>query len=54
MATKGPERWSPGISLPKGLAAPAQGMGRELFAMFRLNAGGAEQGGSSMLEVAGL
>ncbi|PEQ12767.1 phosphogluconate dehydratase [Novosphingobium sp. PC22D] len=30
------------------------GMGRELFAMFRLNAGGAEQGGSAMLEVAGL
>jgi phosphogluconate dehydratase len=29
-------------------------MGRELFAMFRINAGGAEQGGSSMLEVAGL
>ncbi|GGC32958.1 phosphogluconate dehydratase [Novosphingobium marinum] len=33
---------------------PAQGMGRELFAMFRANAGGAEQGGSSMLELAGL
>jgi phosphogluconate dehydratase len=30
------------------------GMGRELFAMFRMNAGGAEQGGSSMLELAGL
>ncbi len=36
------------------LPAPAEGMGRELFAMFRANAGGAEQGGSSMLEVAGL
>jgi len=32
----------------------AMGMGRELFAMFRLNAGGAEQGGSAMLELAGL
>ena len=31
-----------------------QGTGRELFAMFRLNAGGAEQGGSAMLEMAGL
>jgi phosphogluconate dehydratase len=30
------------------------GMGRELFAMFRQFAGGAEQGGSAMLEVAGL
>ncbi|GGY99334.1 phosphogluconate dehydratase [Novosphingobium colocasiae] len=30
------------------------GMGRELFAMFRLGAGGAEQGGSAMLEAAGL
>jgi phosphogluconate dehydratase len=30
------------------------GMGRELFAMFRLAAGGAEQGGSAMLELAGL
>jgi phosphogluconate dehydratase len=39
---------------PAPTPAPAQGMGRELFAMFRLNAGGAEQGGSSMLEVAGL
>jgi phosphogluconate dehydratase len=34
---------------------PAQrGMGRELFAMFRANADGAEQGGSSMLAMAGL
>ncbi|WP_395330533.1 phosphogluconate dehydratase [Novosphingobium sp. BL-8H] len=39
---------------PAPLPAPAEGMGRELFAMFRMNAGGAEQGGSSMLEVAGL
>ena len=30
------------------------GMGRELFAMFRNAAGGAEQGGSAMLELAGL
>jgi phosphogluconate dehydratase len=37
-------------------AAPraGQGMGRELFAMFRANADGAEQGGSSMLAMAGL
>ncbi len=37
-------------------AQPPQpmGMGRELFAMFRINAGGAEQGGSAMLELAGL
>ncbi|MCJ2185594.1 phosphogluconate dehydratase [Novosphingobium beihaiensis] len=37
-------------------AAPAEaiGMGRELFAMFRMGAGGAEQGGSAMLEAAGL
>jgi phosphogluconate dehydratase len=33
---------------------PAFGTGRELFAMFRLNASSAEHGGSSMLEVAGL
>ena len=32
----------------------AFGMGRELFAMFRHAAGGAEQGGSAMLEMAGL
>jgi phosphogluconate dehydratase len=32
----------------------SQGMGRELFAMFRHGAGGAEQGGSAMLEMAGL
>lgn len=34
--------------------APQMGMGRELFAMFRLHASGAEQGASGMLEVAGL
>ncbi|MEO6093097.1 MAG: phosphogluconate dehydratase [Novosphingobium sp.] len=34
--------------------AEASGMGRELFAMFRAGAGGAEQGASAMLEVAGL
>ncbi|MFC0202677.1 phosphogluconate dehydratase [Novosphingobium soli] len=39
---------------PAPAPAPAFGMGRELFAMFRANAGGAEQGGSSMLELAGL
>lgn len=39
---------------PAPAPAPAFGMGRELFAMFRLNASGAEQGGSAMLEVAGL
>ena len=39
---------------PAPAPAPAFGMGRELFAMFRLNANGAEQGGSAMLEVAGL
>jgi len=30
------------------------GMGRELFAMFRYGASGAEQGASAMLEMAGL
>ena len=38
-------------------ALPAEamsGMGRELFAVFRHLAGGAEQGGSAMLELAGL
>jgi phosphogluconate dehydratase len=38
-------------------AAPppaAMGVGRELFAMFRLGADGAEQGGSAMLALAGL
>ena len=39
---------------PVQVAISAMGMGRELFAMFRMNAGGAEQGGSSMLEMAGL
>ena len=34
--------------------APGMGVGRELFAMFRANADGAEQGGSSMLAMAGL
>ncbi len=37
-------------------AAPTErmgGMGRELFAMFRRHAGGAEQGGSAMLDEAG-
>ncbi|NBC37817.1 phosphogluconate dehydratase [Novosphingobium sp. FSY-8] len=33
---------------------PAQGMGRELFAMYRMAADGAEQGGSAMLALAGL
>ena len=39
---------------PAPAPAAAMGMGRELFAMFRLGAGGAEQGGSAMLEIAGL
>ncbi|MEZ5680400.1 MAG: phosphogluconate dehydratase [Erythrobacter sp.] len=34
--------------------APDVGMGRELFAMFRANADGAERGASSMLAMAGL
>ncbi|QYJ07891.1 phosphogluconate dehydratase [Qipengyuania flava] len=34
--------------------APEVGMGRELFAMFRTSADGAEQGASSMMAVAGL
>ena len=33
---------------------PAMGVGRELFAMFRMGADGAEQGGSAMLAAAGL
>jgi len=33
---------------------PHEGMGRELFAMFRYGASGAEQGASAMLEMAGL
>ncbi|MEJ2407844.1 MAG: phosphogluconate dehydratase [Novosphingobium sp.] len=39
---------------PAPAPADAMGMGRELFAMFRMSAGGAEQGGSAMLEAAGL
>lgn len=39
---------------PASPPPPAFGMGRELFAMFRVNASSAEHGGSSMLEVAGL
>jgi phosphogluconate dehydratase len=44
------------LSARDPVAAPVaeMGMGRELFAMFRMNAGGAEQGGSAMLETAGL
>ncbi|MXO94927.1 phosphogluconate dehydratase [Erythrobacter aquimaris] len=34
--------------------APDMGMGREFYAMFRVNADGAEQGASSMLAMAGL
>ncbi|MBY6129506.1 phosphogluconate dehydratase [Qipengyuania aquimaris] len=34
--------------------APEQGMGREIFAMFRAQADGAEQGASSMMATAGL
>jgi len=32
MAVKGPERWSPGIAVPKGLSAPMQAVGG-LFSM---------------------
>ncbi|TMM47374.1 phosphogluconate dehydratase [Qipengyuania marisflavi] len=50
------------LTTPADLAArdpapdprPDMGMGRELFAMFRANADGAEQGASSMLAMAGL
>ena len=39
---------------PAPAPEPGYGMGRELFAMFRHHASGAEQGGSSMLAEAGL
>jgi len=39
---------------PAGPSGIPSGMGRELFAMFRRHAGGAEQGASAMLEEAGL
>ncbi|MBX7483840.1 phosphogluconate dehydratase [Qipengyuania qiaonensis] len=39
---------------PAPAPAPDQGMGRELFAMFRNNADSAEQGASSMMAIAGL
>ena len=39
---------------PAAPPAPAMGMGRELFAMLRAHADGAEQGGSAMLAEAGL
>lgn len=39
---------------PAPAPAPATGTGRELFAMFRASADGAEQGGSAMLAMAGL
>ena len=39
---------------PVANPAHAQGVGRELFAMFRFGADGAEQGGSAMLAAAGL
>ena len=39
---------------PAAPPAPADGMGRELFAFFRHGADGAEQGGSAMLAAAGL
>ena len=44
------------LSQRQPAAAPqaAEGTGRELFAMFRINADGAEQGGSAMLALAGL
>jgi phosphogluconate dehydratase len=39
---------------PAAAPPPAEGTGRELFAMFRLGADGAEHGGSAMLALAGL
>ncbi len=39
---------------PAPAPEPETGMGRELFAMFRKNADGAEQGASSMMAMAGL
>ena len=39
---------------PAAPPPPADGTGRELFAMFRLGADGAEHGGSAMLALAGL
>ena len=39
---------------PAAEPAPEQGMGREIFAMFRAQADGAEQGASSMMATAGL
>jgi len=39
---------------PAAPPPPENGMGRELFAMFRYGASGAEQGASAMLEMAGL
>ena len=39
---------------PAPAPEPETGMGRELFAMFRSNADGAEQGASSMMAMAGL
>ncbi|WP_206237945.1 phosphogluconate dehydratase [Novosphingobium terrae] len=39
---------------PAAAPPPVMGVGRELFAMFRLGADGAEQGGSAMLALAGL
>ena len=39
---------------PAAEPKPETGMGREIFAMFRANADGAEQGASSMLAMAGL
>ena len=39
---------------PASAPEAESGTGRELFAMFRMNAGGAEQGASTMLEMAGL
>lgn len=39
---------------PANPPSPEIGMGRELFAMFRYGASGAEQGASAMLEMAGL
>jgi len=39
---------------PAPAPAPAMGMGRELFAIMRAGADGAEKGGSAMLALGGL
>jgi phosphogluconate dehydratase len=55
-ANKGSLETTADLSTRTPAVSPAetQGMGRELFAMFRTQADGAEQGASAMLAVAGL